>query len=203
MKSLNFIIILFLIFSSASAQEITKEMLLKRDLKIDSLRKIDFIGYKYKYLDKDFKFKISKKEYEKSIKKNKVYPEKILKYRDSLSVILMAEFKDWDAARIAELKITYTWERVGFHIWKNKEEVEEIAKRLNIKHPYRLQELLLRDDPKVSAEIENLRNKLFLKFNTEGLKTMPSDKLLVFAFSNNPEVMELRKNARAKAKKNN
>ena len=113
----------------------------------------------------------------------------------------MAEFKDWDAARIAELKLTYTWERVGFHLWKNKDEVEEIAKRLNIKHPYRLQELLLRNDPKVSVEIENLRNKLFTKFNAEELKTMPSDKLLLFAFSNNPEIMELRKNAHAKTQK--
>lgn len=201
MKSLKITLILLLTSCATFAQKTSPEMLKKQNLKIDSLSKIDFIGYKYKYLDKDFKFKISKKKYQKSIKKNKFYPEKIVKYKDSLGVVLMAEFKDWDAARIAELKITYTWERVGYHLWKNKDEVLEIAKRLNIQHPYRLQELLLRNDPKVSEEIENLRTKLFLKFGKEELKTMPSDKLLLYAFTNNPEVMELRKNAHLKAKK--
>lgn len=201
MKSLKMLLILLLTYCATFAQKTSSEMLQKQGRKIDSLREIDFIGYKYKYLDKDFKFKISEKEYQQSIKKNKFYPEKIATYRDSLGVVLMAEFKDWDVARIAELKITYTWERVGYHLWKNKEEVKEIGQRLNINHPYRLQELLLRNDPKVSDEIENLRTKLFLKSGKEELKTMSSDKLLLYAFSNNPEVIELRKNAHLKAKK--
>lgn len=171
---------------------------LNKFAKIDSLSKIDFLSYNYKYLDKDFKFKISRKKFEKSIEKHKFYPERLRNYKDSLGVVLMAEFNDWDAARIAELKITYSWERVGYHLLKNKDEVIEIAKKLNIKYPYRLQELLLRNDPKVSTEIEKLRNKLFLSFEKKELKTMSSKQLLSFAFSNNPELIKLRQQSHKK-----
>lgn len=193
MKQINIIIIFLLIFNTMFSQDN-----LNKFAKIDSLSKIDFLSYNYKYLDKDFKFKISKKKFEKSIEKHKFYPERLRNYKDSLGVVLMAEFNDWDAARIAELKITYSWERVGYHLLKNKDEVIEIAKKLNIKYPYRLQELLLRNDPKVSTEIEKLRNKLFLSFEKKELKTMSSKQLLSFAFSNNPELIKLRQQSHKK-----
>ncbi|MCA1918734.1 MAG: hypothetical protein LDL38_05000 [Flavobacterium piscis] len=193
MKQINIIIIFLLIFNTMFSQDN-----LNKFAKIDSLSKIDFLSYNYKYLDKDFKFKISRKKFEKSIEKHKFYPERLRNYKDSLGVVLMAEFNDWDAARIAELKITYSWERVGYHLLKNKDEVIEIAKKLNIKYPYRLQELLLRNDPKVSTEIEKLRNKLFLSFEKKELKTMSSKQLLSFAFSNNPELIKLRQQSHKK-----
>lgn len=193
MKQINIIIIFLLVFNIMFSQNN-----LNKFTKIDSISKIDFLSYNYKYLDKDFKFKISKKKFENSIDKYKFSPERLRNYKDSLGVVLMAEFNDWDAARIAELKITYSWERVGYHLLKNKDEVIEIAKKLNIKYPYRLQELLLRNDPKVTAEIEKLRNKLFLSFKKEELKTMSSKQLLLFAFSNNPEIIKLRQDSHKK-----
>ncbi|MFD2939395.1 hypothetical protein [Flavobacterium notoginsengisoli] len=203
MKSLHLIIVLFLICNTSFSQEITKEMLEKRDAKIDSLRKIDFLNYNYKYLDKNFKIKIPKEIYEKTVIDYKFYPERINKYKDSLGVVLMAEFKDWDAVRISENRINYQWKRVGHHIWMSENEVLELAKKLNVKMPYRLQELFQNNDPKVASEIQELRNKLFLKFKKEELNTMPSKQLLLFAFTNNPEIIELKNNYhKQKAKKN-
>ncbi|GAA3768231.1 hypothetical protein [Flavobacterium ginsengiterrae] len=201
MKSLNILVILFLVSSPMFSQDNIQEILHKKEIKIDSLRKIDFIGYKYKYLDENLKIKVSKELFDKMLIEYRFDPVKIKKYSDSVNVILMAEFKDDDAYRFAQLKITYSWERVGLHIWKNKEEVIELAKRLNIKHPYRLQELFLNNDPKVSAEIQNLRITLFEQFRKEELMMMPAKQLLPFAFSNNPEIIELRDNHHKKRHK--
>jgi hypothetical protein len=176
------------------SQDDIQRMMYEKDKKIDSLVKIDFIGYKYKYLDENLKIQISKELYEKILIDYNIRPERIKKYSDSVRVILNSEFKDDDAFRIAHFRITYSWERVGFHIWKNKDETIEIAKRLNIKHPYRLQELFLNNDPKVSTEIQNLRTTLFEQFRKEELMMMPAKQLMLFAFSNNPEIVNLRNN---------
>ncbi|WP_289658764.1 hypothetical protein [Flavobacterium panacagri] len=194
MKSLNIVIILFLVCNIAFAQEFTKEMSQKRDLKIDSISKIDFLSYDYKYLDKAFKIKIPEEVYAKIVKDYNLNPEKIKKYKDSLDIVLMAEFDDWDTVRISGHRINYEWKRVGYHIWMNENEVLELAKKLNIKMPYRLQELFLNNDPKVASEIQNLRTKLFEQYRKEELMMIPTRQLLSLAFKYNPEIMELKNN---------
>lgn len=201
MKSLNILIILFFAYNSMLSQNITKEFFLKHDAKIDSLTKIDFLSYKYKYLDENFKITIPKEVFEKAVVEYKFFPERIRKYRDSLGVVLMAEFKDFDAARISELRICYEWKRVAYHTWMNEKEVLDLAQKLDIKMPYRLQELFLNNDPKVAAEIQNLRKTLFAQLGKEELMTMPAKQLLLFAFSNNPEIIEMRKNHHKSPKK--
>lgn len=201
MKSLNILIILFLVSSPIFSQDNMEEIIRKKDIKIDSLIKIDFLSYKYKYLDENFKINIPKEVYEKMLMDSRLIPERIKKYSDSLDVILKTEFNDDDATRIAKLRITYSWERVGLHIWKNKDEVIEIAKKLNVKHPYRLQELFLKNDPRLAVEIQNLRKTLFANYGKEELMMMPAKQLLPFAFSNNPKIVELRENHHKKLKK--
>jgi len=193
MKSLQVVIILFLVFNSASAQQFTKQMIQKRDQKIDSLVKIDFLSYDYKYLDENFKIKIPKEVFDKTVSDYKFYPERIKKHKDSLTVVLVAEFKDEDAARISGLRINYEWKRVGYYTWMSENEILELAKKLNIKMPYRLQELFLNNDPRVKSEIQSLRDKLFLQLAKEEIKTMPVKELLNYGFKYNPELIERRK----------
>lgn len=193
MKAFNILIALLLAGNAAFSQNSTKEKFQKQDAKIDSLRKIDFLSYKYKYLGENFKIKIPNEIYKKTVEEYKFFPERIKTYRDSLSVVLMTEFKDWDAARISELRICYEWKRVGYHTWISELEILNLAKKLNVKMPYRLQEMFLNNDPKVKSEIQNLRNKLYAKSGNEEIKKMPTDKLLLYSFKNNPEVVELRK----------
>lgn len=194
MKSLNILIILFLACNTTFSQNFSEEMMKEKDRKIDSLKKIDFLRYNYKYLDKDFKIKIPKEVYEKTFIDYKFIPGRIRNHRDSLGVVLTAEFKDLDAARIAELRIMYTWQRVGHYTWMSENEVLELAKKLNIKMPYGLQELFLKNDPKVKSQIQNLRDKLYLELKKEEIKTMPVNQLLNYGFKYNPELIELRKN---------
>ncbi|CAM3534191.1 hypothetical protein [Flavobacterium chungbukense] len=193
MKSVNIIIILFLVFKTASAQKMTEEMMRKRDLKIDSISKIDFLSYDYKYLDQNFKIKIPKEIFEKTVTDYKFYPERIRNHKDSLGIVLMAEFKDSDASRIAGLRLNYEWKRVGYYTWMSESDVLALAKKLHIKMPYRLQELFLNNDPKVKIELQSLRDKLFLQTGKEEVKTISAKELLNYGFKYNPELIELRK----------
>lgn len=190
MKSFNILIIALLSFTSTFSQENKEKISRENNPKIDSLVKIDFLSYKYKYLDKNFKIKIPKEVYEKTFVAYHFIPEKTKTYKDSLSVVLMAEFKDWDAQRIASLRINYTWQRLSYYLWMNEKEVLDLAKKLKIKMPYRLKELFVANDPKVKSEVLNLKNKLYLKFGNEDIKKMSGDELLNFAFKQNPEIMK-------------
>ena len=106
----------------------------------------------------------------------------------------MAEFGDWQKSRVAKLRIAYTFERVGFHLWKNQNEIKTLAQELKIKYPYRLQELFYKPNgnQRIIDCIENLRSSLLQKFKNDKLKTMENRELLNFAFKNNPEVLRIR-----------
>lgn len=154
----------------------------------------DYLNHPYKFLDKDFNIKINSVEFNKTLKEHQFIEEIINTYSDSLSVILMNEFGDWKKTRVAKLRITYKWERVGYHLWKNEDFVKKLAKRQEIKMPYELQEKFY--NPKGNSEInlivENLRKKLLESFNKDTLKTMSNKNLMKFAFNNNPEVLKLK-----------
>jgi len=194
MKSFCILIIAFLSYTSTFAQEINEKMLREKDAKIDSLIKIDFLSYKYKYLDENFKITIPKEVYEKTFLEYKFYPESIKTHKDSIIVVLMAEFKDEDASRIASLRINYSWKRLSYYLWMQEDEVLELAKKLNVKMPYRLKELFEKNDPKVKSEILQLKDKLYLKLEMEEIKKMSGNELLNFAFKHNPEIVNLRNN---------
>jgi hypothetical protein len=134
-------------------------------------------------------------DFNKTLKNYKFIEKRINTYSDSLSVVLMNEFGDWQKNRIAKLRITYKWERVGYHIWENEDFVKELAKNHKIKMPYELQEKFY--EPKGNSEIilivKNLRKKLHQKFKKDTLKTMSNKDLMKFAFNNNPEVIRLKK----------
>lgn len=55
---------------------------------------IDYLAYKYKYLDKNYKIHINSDVFDHAVEKYKFYPEKIRNYSDSLAVVMMLEFDD-------------------------------------------------------------------------------------------------------------
>ncbi|MBZ4034968.1 hypothetical protein K6T82_09325 [Flavobacterium sp. 17A] len=193
MKSLCLLIVCFLLSTSMFSQQDMQKLMREKDLKIDSLIKIDFLAYKYKYLDENFKIKIPKEVYEKAFVDYKFIPERIKTYKDSLGVVLMAEFKDWDAERIASFRINYSWKRLSYYLWMKENEVLELAKKLNVKMPYRLKELFEKNDPKVQSELQNLRDKIYLKTAAQDIFKLSTKDLLNYAFKHNSELIELRK----------
>jgi len=178
----------------------------KNRKKTDSLTAVDWLAYPYKYLDSDYKITATQDHFQQMIKKGDFYKERITTYEDSLGVVLYEELKDWQAARIANLRITYSWQRVGWHLFLNEKEAQQLAQSLGFKLPYRAINYLKGDtiqEPKRVAVINKLRDKLVkLDLITPTSATLLSDKALFdLAFKHNPERVALEKKARARRQK--
>lgn len=163
--------------------------------KEDSLKNFDFLNHDYEYLDSSYNIVIDSSTFNETVSKYKYIRDRIDSYKDSLSIALMSEFGDWKKSRMAELRLTYSWQRVGHHLWKKEDEIIKIGKELKLEHPYKLQKLFYNPNGNVRAEmiIDSLRNKLISDYKLDTLKTMTNKSLMTFAFNRNPDVLQLKK----------
>jgi hypothetical protein len=156
----------------------------------DSLSKLNYLNRTYKYLDTDFKINIPKDTFDFAVKKYKFYKERIKKYKDSLTVVMVHEFSGNEASRFATLRIGYTWRRLAYHLWISEEESKILGNKNNFNHPYKLKTYIENDTIQTQQRkniIKDLKSKMF----AEGfykLDTFPNTrKLLNFALRENPE----------------
>ena len=159
-------------------------------LLVDSLSKIDYLSYDYKYLDKGFKLKVGETEFKKAVKKFDFYPERIRTYRDSLGVVLMMEFNNWHQARIAESRISFSWLRLSYFTWQEVEEVESYTRSFDIVLPWRMYEFLIdekNDNPKIIAFLEDLKDKVKKETKRDDLDQLSRKDLLTVAMRCNPQ----------------
>lgn len=190
---LFFILICFSVSAIAQQQKMSKESMQilqqKKRLKIDSIKKLNLIDRKYRYLDDNFKINIPKDTFDAAIEKYKFIKPRIRRYKDSLSVVLTQELKDMDVSRIATLEIGYTWLRLAYHLWLTEKETQLLGEKLGFNHPYRLKKFIVNDDDSSKERkqiITNLKNRM-KKENSYQLDTFPSThKLLNFALRKNP-----------------
>ena len=154
----------------------------------------DYLAYNYKYLNSNYDIHIDSIEFNEAVTEYKFIKERITTYQDSLAVVLMREFGDWEKMRLGKIRITYTWERVGHHVWKKEDEIKQIGKELSINYPYRLQQLFYapNGNKKAIEIMDDLRNKLITKFDADSLKDIDNYYLMKFAFNNNPDVIQLK-----------
>ena len=155
---------------------------------------IDYLAYNYKYLDSNYAIDIDAIEFNETATKYGFIKERITNYQDSLGVVLMNEFGDWKKQRLAKSKITYKWERVGYHLWKKEDEIKQLGQEFGVIHPYRLQQLFYapNGNEKAIEIMDDLRNKLITKFDADTLKGLENYYLMKFAFNNNPDVLLLK-----------
>jgi len=155
---------------------------------------IDYLAYNYKYLDSNYAIDIDSIEFNETVTKYGFIKERINNYQDSLGVVLMREFGDWKKERIAKSRIIYKWERVGYHLWKNEDEIKQLGQEFGVIHPYRLQQLFYapNGNEKAIEIMDDLRNKLITKFDADTLKGLENYYLMKFAFNNNPDVLLLK-----------
>lgn len=158
----------------------------------DALR-FDYFNYNYKFLDKNYKIKISKNVYNQTINKYKYFPEKIKTYGDSLSVVLMAEFNDWDKARVGQNRIAFSFLRLSYYFWITEKEAEQLVKKYKFKMPYQLYEFVNEEkykDGYLKNVIFHLRNKVYKKTSNEKVNTMSVPQLLSYALKESPRRIE-------------
>jgi len=161
-----------------------------REAKIDSLATIDYLDYNYQYLDKDFNIIIDSDIFNSTITNNKIIPERINSHKDSVRVVLDIEFQDKDQSRIAYNRITYSWQRLGYHTWQSKEGAQEFAAQFELTHPWRMREFII-DEANHHREIKKFYKQLLKKVEKEtdraDLDTLSREEFLNVAMRNNPQ----------------
>ncbi|MCG8578902.1 MAG: hypothetical protein MI866_03245 [Bacteroidales bacterium] len=201
-KHLSFTLLCFLAVQQISAQKLSLEEWAKKDStqrsellkarrkKIDSLKTIDYLSYDYKYLNRDFEIKMSSRKFQKTMEKYDFIPQRIVSYKDSLSVVLMTEFNDWNQANISQFCITYSWFRLGYHIWQTSDEAQDFAAQFGIKHPWRMREFLVDEsntDPIIAEFFKDLQFKVEEETRKTNLDSLNREALLNKAFRSNPQ----------------
>lgn len=162
-----------------------------------SSTKHDYLLYDYMFLDKDYKIIIDSATFNSLVKKHKFYPDRINKYTDSLSVVLMGELDDWSEIRKAKLQINYSWNRASLYLQKDEEFLKSLGNNLGIRHPYNFIELLKKEKvkfPELVKVLQDLKVKLVksYKIDKQEIDSLSNRKLLKLSFNKNPKVKELK-----------
>jgi hypothetical protein len=192
LKTSALTVVICLLAFSGSAQ---KSLLTDEEVtKIDSLKAIDWLSHDYKHLDQDFNMVITDAQFQQTIEDGKFIKERITSHNDSLSVVLYRDLGNFDAVRIAKLRIDYSWERLGWNLLMNENEAQQLASRLGMKLPYRVKEFLedeQNNTPERLAILNNLRTEVAqLEQVTENVEELSLKELFNRAFRYSPERLE-------------
>jgi len=168
---------------------------------IDSVRKevekysqIDYLTYDYKYLDDDLKIIMSGDLFDSIVNARNFYKERILKYSDSIVVVLCAEFESDIQQRVASTRLTMTWLRVSYYIWISESETKVLGRRYAFKYPYELYDYInyrqQEWDKYMKRFIKDLRKKVLKETGNEELAAMDHKMFLAYALRMNPTRIE-------------
>ncbi len=165
---------------------------------------IDYLAYKYKYLDKNYKIHINSNVFDQAVEKYKFYPEKIRNYSDSLAVVMMLEFDDWQKCNFATNVVAYQWARLSYHLWMTEDETRKFAGSFGIHHPWKFK-LFLMDEANKNKIVTDFFEDLKIKISNKNPKVkfdgLNRDKILSLAARLNPErIISARKDAEARQK---
>ena len=179
--NVSFIIsFIFLFFLSAISQNIVEK---------SDKSEIDYLSYRYKYLDKNYAIKIKSSVFDSGVEKYHFYPNRLKCYVDSLGVIMMLEFDDWTKCNRAIQVVGFSWQRLSYYTWMSEPEIKSFAKSFGFNHPWRMYELLTSDsnNPGIIEFYNNLKMKL--KKNDVNLKldNLSNKQILFIALKINPE----------------
>jgi len=164
--------------------------------KIDSLIQIDYISYNYQYLDENFNICISKKKFKATISKYKYYKDRIQSYTDSLNIALMAEFGDFDQARMAKVDITFNWQDLEYYLWLPTSTLKSISTVLGFYHPMQLYNYFyngIKTEAFRDNTMDALRQRLYDATEDEEVLGLDNKKLMKYAFHHHPKIVTLKR----------
>jgi len=184
MRCIKFLIFPLLLISmglrAQKSDEIPKE-----------LPEIDYLTYKYKHLDKDYKIHMPSDLFQETMKKYEYFPQKIKTYSDSLSVVLMGEFDNWKQANIATNRLAFTDLRSSYYLWISPARVKELRVIYGFDHPYRFYQYFRFQedqwDEKMHQFMKNLRTKVDKASDKPNVLSMTSKYLLREALLLSPQ----------------
>lgn len=173
-----FSIFCFLLFSSQKIQN------------NDNSSKIDFFSIKYDYLDENYKIKMPTTIFNQNVIKYKINKDEIKSHKDSMYVVMMAQFDDWQTARKALYRVTYSHLRLSYHLWISEHQTKKLAEKYGFSHAYRFKKFLLDEknhDENLKIFFSNLRKKLIKKTGNSKITNFSILELTNFAMQNSPE----------------
>ena len=129
---------------------------------------IDFLNYKFKYIDSNYKIHIDSATFDSAVVKYSFYKNRITKYQDSIAVVVMAELNDWQACNSAKVQLGFSWLRASYYCWMTVDEVKALSKSLGYNHPWYIYKAIMNPDNK-SEKIQ----KLIKTINTKLHNTNP------------------------------
>lgn len=109
----------------------------------DSILAIDYINYKYKFINRDFSLR--KKEILNDSALKQQLSLKKTSYKDSLYTILKYELKSDFMSHNALNRILQKWDIASYYLWLTEKECIEIAKEFDMDHPYLFYAFLIND----------------------------------------------------------
>ncbi|MBN2597441.1 MAG: hypothetical protein JXR82_11710 [Marinifilaceae bacterium] len=178
---LFFIVIVVLISSCGlSAQKVSNEILT-----------YDYLKHNYEFLDEDYSINIASDKFKSLMKKYKFHEERINCWKDSIAVITIGEFGDWQKSRIAHSQITLSFLRVSYYLWISETETFDLAKKYHKTMPYRFYEYFRFNEKDWDSDMRTFMNKLRVKVSevakNPAIMTMSNRKFLKQALIHNPE----------------
>jgi len=165
---------------------------------------IDYLAYKYRYLDQNYKIHINSRVFNQAVEKYKFYPEKIRNYTDSLAVVMMLEFDDWQKCNFATNVVAYQWARLSYHLWMTEDETRKFADSFGIHHPWKFKLFLIDDANKNKIVVdffEDLKKNIINKNSNVKFDGLNRDKILSMAARLNPQrIINAQKEAQVRQK---
>lgn len=181
-KIISLICLIYVVFSPVMSQNFIEKT---------NEKDIDYLSYKYKYLDKKYAIKIKSSVFSKGIEKYNFHPNRLKTYIDSLGVIMMLEFDDWQKCNRAIQVIGFSWKRLGYYTWQSEQEIKTFSESFGIRHPWRMYEILTSDSKnfRINEFYDNLKAKLFKIDLNLRLEKLSNKQILFLALKMNPKRM--------------
>ena len=157
----------------------------------DEILTYDYLNHNYEFLNEDYSINIPSEEFETLMKKYKFHKERIRCWKDSIAVITIGEFGDWQKSRIARSQITLSFLRVSYYLWISEAETINLAKKYNKVLPYRFYQYFRFDekdwDSGMRIFMSQLRAKVSEVAKDPAIMTMSVKEFLKQALIHNPE----------------
>jgi len=190
----KFQLLVFLFFFygiTVSAQETSKKAQKKE---MDSIQNIDWLSYNYQNLDSTYKITTTSKDFDEWKAKYRFKPGKEMTYADSLKVVLNEELENTSAARVATLRLSYTWDRASWSLLLNARETKELANSMGYVYPSAFIDDLR--NPKIKNEqkteiLQNLKKRLIDLELEETTDKMTARKMMKLSFQYSPERLKV------------
>ncbi len=175
-KYIYIVVLVAMLFSSCNKEkkeelarrEAMKANFAKAEIALKTFKNLsfmdyDYINHDYKYLDEEYRIVADSSTFMSIVEKEGRDIYMITTYRDSLEVIMRAEFDNDDYRRAAFSQIGMTWQRLGYMLLKSPGETELLVKKHGITLPYAFYQFMINeenDDKEVLTLLKDIQVQL-------------------------------------------